>query len=95
MDMMGRLHGDEYDKFELSSLENKGLDTEGNLLLTASDFIYECIVCDTYKNGDHTIFIADVLKIHVKEKQSDQPMLFSGRGRYASTTKSVTAKHPL
>lgn len=95
MDMMGRLHGNEHDKLELSGLQSEGFDTEGNVLLNASDFIYACRVCDTYKNGDHTIFIADVVKIHVNETQSDQPMLFSGHGNYASTTKVATAKHPL
>jgi flavin reductase (DIM6/NTAB) family NADH-FMN oxidoreductase RutF len=82
MDEMGRLHGDAHKKFELSGLESHGVDTEGNLLLSASDFIYCCKVCERYQNGDHTIFIADVTLIHVNETQSHQPMLFSGRGRY-------------
>lgn len=90
VDLMGRLHGNTEDKFALSRLEKEGVDVNGNLLLSASDFIYECVVCDTYKNGDHTIFIADVVKIHVNEKQSDKPMLFSGRGRYATVGKIST-----
>lgn len=84
VDLMGRLHGDTEDKLTLSKLDVEGVDTHGNVLLTASDFIYECVVCDTYKNGDHTIYVADVSKIHVNEKQSGEPMLFSGRGRYAT-----------
>ncbi len=56
IDMMGRLHGNEHDKFELSGLKSEGLDTEGNLLLTALDCIYASKVCSTYKNGNHTIF---------------------------------------
>jgi flavin reductase (DIM6/NTAB) family NADH-FMN oxidoreductase RutF len=84
VDMMGRLHGNREDKFALSHLKKEGFDSNDNLLLSASDFIYECKVCDTYKNGDHTIFIANIVKIHVNEKQSDKPMLFSGRGRYGT-----------
>ncbi|HSR74350.1 MAG TPA: flavin reductase family protein, partial [Sulfurovum sp.] len=78
--LMGRVHGGAENKFALSGLEQEGVDSNDNLLLGASDFIYECVVCDTYTNGDHTIFIADVAKIHVNEKQSGKPMLFSGRG---------------
>lgn len=95
VDEMGRLHGNEHNKFELSGLQSEGLDAENNLLLSASDFVYACKVCDTYKNGDHTIFIADVVKIYVKEIQSNQPMLFSGRGNYATTTKAVRVKQRL
>ena len=84
VDLMGRLHGDTEDKLTLSKLHVEGVDIHGNVLLTASDFIYECVVCDTYQNGDHTIYIADVSKIHINEHQSASPMLFSGRGRYAT-----------
>lgn len=93
--LMGRFHGDTEDKLTLSKLAVEGVDINGNVLLNASDFIYECVVCDTYKNGDHTIFIADVTKIHVKENQSGEPMLFSGRGRYATVgeTLSVDMNH--
>lgn len=90
VDLMGRFHGDKEDKLTLSQLKVDGIDAHENPLLSASDFIYECVVCDTYKNGDHTIFIADVEKIHVNEKQSREPMFFSGRGQY--TTMSKTAK---
>ena len=82
--IMGKLHGDIEDKLTQSKLEVEGKDKFKNVLLKASDFIYECQVCDTYQNGDHTIFITDVVKIHVNEKQSDKPMLFSGHGRYAT-----------
>ena len=84
VNLMGKLHGDMDDKLAKSGLGIEGKDVNGNVLLSASDFNYECEVCDTYKNGDHTIFIADVIKIHVNDKQSDTPMLFSGRGRYAT-----------
>jgi flavin reductase (DIM6/NTAB) family NADH-FMN oxidoreductase RutF len=84
IDYLGKTHGDTEDKLAMSRLEVESKDVHNNLLLSASDFIYECEVCDTYKNGDHTIFIADVKKIHVNETQSDTPMLFSGRGRYAT-----------
>lgn len=90
VDLMGRLHGDEHDKFALSRLEKEGLDENSNHLLSASDFIYGCKVCDMYVNGDHTIFIADVVKIYVNENQKKEPMLFLGRGRYATVCKDVT-----
>lgn len=90
--LMGQLHGDKEDKLTLSKLHVEGVDTHGNVLLSASDFIYECVVCDTYKNGDHTIFIADITQIHINEKQSNSPMLFSGRGRYATLGETVTAE---
>ncbi|HSR74598.1 MAG TPA: flavin reductase family protein [Sulfurovum sp.] len=89
--LMGRVHGGDENKFSLSGLEKEGVDSNDNLLLSASDFIYECVVCDTYTNGDHTIFIADVTKIHVNEKQTGKPMLFSGRGKYATVGETVTA----
>ncbi len=90
VDLMGKVHGNSENKFALSQLKKEGVDVNGNLLLSASDFIYECDVCDTYKNGDHTIFIADVVKIHVNEKQSNRPMLFSGRGRYGTMGETFT-----
>ena len=91
VNLMGKLHGDMDDKLVKSGLETKGKDINDNVLLSASDFIYECKVCDTYKNGDHTIFIADVVKIHVNDKQSESPMLFSGRGQYATLAETFTA----
>ena len=84
IDMVGKVHGDSEDKLTKSGLSIEGMDSHHNVLLSASDFIYECEVCDTYKNGDHTIFIADVKTIHVNEIQSGKPILFSGRGRYAT-----------
>lgn len=92
VDLMGRLHGNQENKLEQSGLNVAEKDANGNLLLSASDFVYECVVCDRYKNGDHTIFIADVKKIHVNEKQSGEAMLFSGRGRYATTSHEVIAQ---
>ena len=91
VDLMGKLHGDMDDKLAHSNLDVENVDRFKNVLLSASDFIYECVVCDTYKNGDHTIFITDVVKIHVNEKQSETPMLFSGRGRYATLGDKFTA----
>lgn len=91
VNLMGKLHGDMDDKLVKSNLEVENVDRFKNALLSASDFIYECVVGDTYKNGDHTVFIADVVTIHVNEKQSDTPMLFSGRGRYATLADTFTA----
>lgn len=88
--LMGSMHGDTEDKFALSKLKKEGVDANENILLSDSDFIYECEVCDTYKNGDHTIFIADVIKIHVNEQQSAEPMLFSGRGKYGTVGETLS-----
>jgi flavin reductase (DIM6/NTAB) family NADH-FMN oxidoreductase RutF len=90
VNIMGKIHGDSEDKLAKSGLEAEGRDSNENVLLSASDFIYECMVCDTYKNGDHTIFIADVTKIHVNEKQSPKPMLISGRGKYGTVGETIT-----
>lgn len=95
VDLMGRIHGDREDKLSLSKLSVEDVDTHDNVLLTASDFIYECVVCDTYRNGDHTIYIADVSKIHVHEKQITEPMLFSGRGRYSTVGETYVASKPI
>ena len=84
IDMIGKVHGDTEDKLIKSGLAIEGRDNHHNVLLSASDFIYECEVCDTYKNGDHTIFVADIKAIHVNEIQSGKPILFSGRGKYAT-----------
>lgn len=92
VDKMGQIHGNNENKLALSELKTEGLDPNKNLLLSASDFIYQCVVCDSYKNGDHTIFIANVVKIHVNEKQSAEPMLFSGRGKYATLGKTATVQ---
>lgn len=89
VDMTGWLHGNVEDKLSHSNLKVEGKDEMGNVLISTSDFIYECRVCDTYRNGDHTIFITDVSKIHVNEKQSHSPLLFLGKGTY------TTIKPPL
>ena len=93
--LMGKLHGDVDDKLAQSNLDVENVDRFKNVLLSASDFIYECVVCDTYKNGDHTVFIADVVIIHVNEKQSGKPMLFSGRGRYSTVGETYVASKPI
>ena len=90
VNIMGKIHGDSEDKLTKSGLKTEDRDCNGNVLLSASDFIYECVVCDRYKNGDHTIFIADVTKIHVNENQSAKPMLFSGRGKYGTVGETFT-----
>lgn len=87
--LMGRMHGNEVDKLLLNKFDTDKKDKYGNPLINVSDFIYECVVCDTYKNGDHTIFIADVISTHVNEVQSEAPIFFSGRGRYATLGQSV------
>ncbi|MDM5270917.1 flavin reductase [Sulfurovum sp. zt1-1] len=67
VDMTGRLDGNTDDKLSQSDLEIEGKDKYGNILLSTSDFIYECKVCDTYRNGDHTLFITDVSNICVNK----------------------------
>jgi len=89
INLMGKIHGFEEDKLAKSALAVEGYDANNNAMLSVSDFIYECQVCDTYKNGDHTIFIADVVKIYVNHVQSNTPTLFSGHGKYATTTKTI------
>lgn len=90
IDRLGHIHGDNVDKIKLMDIKKSGHDRHGNPLLNIADFIYECEVCDTYKNGDHTIFISDVVKIHVNDKQSNMPILFSGRGKYSTVGKTST-----
>lgn len=87
---MGLMHGDKVDKLALGEFEIGKQDKFGNPLLNISDYIYECTVCDTYKNGDHTIFIADVKSIHVNEVQSEAPIFFSGHGKYATLGETVS-----
>lgn len=89
IDMLGRLHGNEEDKLLRSGLQVETKDPHGNLILSASDFVYQCEVCDTYQNGDHTIFIADVKQIHVNETQSNAPVFFYGCGRYATVGNTI------
>ncbi len=84
VDLSGRYHGDEINKFVSSGLKSSAKDPHGNLLLDASDFIYTCEVIDRYKNGDHTIFISKVTSIHVSQSPSHKPTFFLGRGRYAT-----------
>lgn len=89
VDLCARVHGDANDKLSMSQLSVFDKSPKGDLLLSDSDFIYECRVCDTYKNGDHTIFIAEVKRIFVNENQSREPLLFLGRGRYTTTSEVV------
>jgi flavin reductase (DIM6/NTAB) family NADH-FMN oxidoreductase RutF len=84
INMLGKIHGEHVDKLSISGLGRESKDAHDNALLRDADFVYTCEVCDTYKNGDHTIFIADVKNIHVNTKQSGTPMFFSGRGKYAT-----------
>lgn len=91
VNLMGKIHGYEEDKLAKSGLAVESYDAHDNAMLSSSDFIYECQVCDTYKNGDHAIFIADVVKIHINDAQSQKPMLFSGRGNYSTPSERTTA----
>ena len=89
IDTAGRYHGHHHDKLALTGLRAQGRSGYDDLLLDDADFIYECHVNDVYKNGDHTIFIADVDTIHYKESAVHQPALFLGRGTYATLAEAV------
>ncbi len=95
IDLTGRYHGESVDKLERSGLKTRSCDTMGNLLLDDADFIYSCRVIDTYRNGDHTLFIAEVPEIHVNDLQSNQPALFLGKGRYATMTAPIQLEKPM
>lgn len=86
IDQSGRVHGDEVDKLASTELTATNCDPFGNYLIDQSDYIYECTVIDSYKNGDHTIFITDVTAIHINEYDNGYPTLFLGRGEYATTS---------
>lgn len=86
IDKAGRVHGDSVDKLKLCDLTSTSSDHNGNLILDDSDFIYECTIIDTYENGDHTLFIADVTNILVQENRVPTPVLFTGRGQYSTIT---------
>jgi flavin reductase (DIM6/NTAB) family NADH-FMN oxidoreductase RutF len=94
VDLTGRLHGDTEDKLARTHLAVHGTDPHGNVLLEAADFIYQCEVCDTYQNGDHTIFMVDVKQIDVNTTPSVAPMLFMGRGRYTSIAPILQVEKP-
>jgi flavin reductase (DIM6/NTAB) family NADH-FMN oxidoreductase RutF len=89
IDTAGRYHGHHHDKLSLTGLASQKRSEYDDLLLDEADFIYECHVNDVYKNGDHTIFIADVDKIHYKDAAEHQPTLFLGRGTYATLAETV------
>jgi len=86
IDACGRVHGNEVEKLRFSGLTSKQSDPLGNTILDRSDYVYECRLKDTYQNGDHTIFIADVGQIHINSCFEGHPTLFLGRGRYATIT---------
>ena len=84
IDQCGRLHGNETDKLTTTGLVSRNCDPEGNRILDASDYVYECRIIDTYKNGDHTMFIADVTALHLNDSFNRHSTLFLGRGQYAT-----------
>jgi flavin reductase (DIM6/NTAB) family NADH-FMN oxidoreductase RutF len=89
VDHMGRIHGDHCNKLTQSGFEVWGHDGQSNPILSVSDFVYVCRVFDHQAYGDHTLFIADVVQIYVNTTQSLEPLLFMGRGTYATITEPV------
>lgn len=85
IDKAGRVHGSTVDKLVFCDLVSSSCDDNGNLILDGSDFIYECTIIDTYRNGDHTIFISDVTQTWAQDEKLSSPTLFLGRGRYTTT----------
>ena len=86
IDQCGRLHGDKTEKLKFTGLSSKNKDPNGNQILDGSDYVYECRIIDTYENGDHTIFIADVIALHINDCFNGFPTLFLGRGQYATAS---------
>lgn len=84
IDQCGRVHGSERDKLSYTGLTAQNTDSLGNIILDASDYAYECRIIDTYVNGDHTIFIADVNALHLNEQFDGHSVLFLGKGIYAT-----------
>lgn len=87
IDQCGRVHGNDVDKLSTSGLSSKTSDLHGNHIIDQADYVYECTIIDTYKNGDHTIFISDVTALHLNDSINEHPILFLGRGRYATLSK--------
>ncbi len=92
IDACGRVHGNEVEKLTFSGLTSAQSDPFGNIILDGSDYVYECTVIDTYQNGDHTVFVADVGQIHINSCFDGHPTLFLGRGRYATITPAEQIK---
>lgn len=86
IDKAGRTHGDEIDKFSVSTLTCDVVDPNGNRIIDQADYVYECSIIDTYQNGDHTIFAADVRAIHINENMNAHLALFLGHGEYATAS---------
>lgn len=94
IDLCGRVHGNDIDKLSLTGLGTSSLDSNGNILLNQADCIYECTLIDTYENGDHTIFIADVDALYLNEEFKGDTTLFVGRGQYTTANSpSVVPRH--
>lgn len=95
IDRLGRFHGDAYDKLAISELARRGTDEDGNLLLDAAEFIYECRLIEQNCWGDHSIFVCDVARIRLHENPTGRLALFSGKGRYMSTGEVYQAQKAL
>ena len=78
----GDFHGNEIEKFALTSLTCKKAQTIETSLIEESYMIYECSVVDIKSYGDHDIFIGKVNLIYNADTPDYNPTLFMGRGRY-------------
>jgi flavin reductase (DIM6/NTAB) family NADH-FMN oxidoreductase RutF len=92
VDSLGRIHGDSVNKHAMVDFDIFDEDSFGNPLLSASHVIYACRVVDVLSYGDHTLFVADVVHIYEKEEVRESPMLFLGRGSYATMANRRQAK---
>ena len=87
-DMTGRYHFGETDKRKCTELLWHPSDVTGDTIFDDAVFAYECRLFETAAHGDHTLFMADVLNIYVRDNE-EMIALFSGKGRYMTTTSPV------
>lgn len=75
-----RVHGG--NKFALIHLIRKKTQHINASLIEELYMIYECRVIDIINNGEHDVFIVDVILIHNKRVIEVNPTLFLGEGYY-------------
>lgn len=90
IDFSGRIHGDETDKWETSRLHRKNPSKITTPLIEEAFAIYECRVSDILEKGDHTVFFADVIILHLRNDirypEDVHAPLYFGKQFYAENT---------